>query len=81
MMNFKRYSKQRNETLIVTTGYASVVAESICAEGYPEKFCVKSFGSSSDALNYFNSLKTKDFESLESAIYYDFDNLNRMYQL
>lgn len=29
--------------------------------------------------NYFNSLKTKDFESLESAIYYDFDNLNRMY--
>ena len=80
MMNyFNRYSKQRNETLIVTICYAGVVAESICAEGYPKKFCVKSFGSSSDALNYFNSLKTKDFESLESAIYYDFDNLNRMY--
>lgn len=80
MMNyFNRYSKQRNETLIVTICHAGVIAESICAEGYPEKFCVKSFGSRSDALNYFNSLKTKDFESLESAIYYDFDNLNRMY--
>ena len=31
-MNFKRYSKQRNETLIVTICYAGVIAESICAE-------------------------------------------------
>lgn len=77
-MKFSKTDRKTSNKLVVSTGYACVVAE-LVNDDEPSLLYIKSFCCKSESDQYFTLLKGKAFDDLSSTISTDFDPLNRMF--
>lgn len=84
IMRFKR--KNKDTSIIVSLNECVIVAEtfgsnSLCSKPYiPDNYYfVKSFCCKAEAERYFNSIKTKDYETLKSFVSCDFESITHSF--
>ncbi|MDY5064409.1 MAG: hypothetical protein SPE82_06810 [Succinivibrio sp.] len=77
-MKLSKTDRKTSNKLVVSTGYACVVAE-LVNDDEPSLLYIKSFCCKSESDQYFTLLKGKSFDDLSSTISTDFDPLNRMF--
>lgn len=77
-MKFSKTDRKTSNKLVVSTGYACVVAE-LVNDDEPSLLYIKSFCCKSESDQYFTLLKGKAFDDFSSTISTDFDPLNRMF--
>lgn len=79
-MKFTKRSSDKLSSLVISTGFACVVAEVHDGKGNLDaNVYIKSFASELSAKNYFMSLKQYSHDYLSSLIHSDFDVLSRNY--
>lgn len=78
-MKLSKTDRKTSNKLVVSTGYACVVAELVNNDDEPSLLLVKSFCCKSESDQYFILLKGKSFDDLSSTISTDFEPLNRMF--
>ena len=78
MKLLSKTDRKTSNQLVVSTGYACVVAE-LVNDDEPSLLYINSFCCKSESDQYFTLLKGKSFDDLSSTISTDFDPLNRMF--